>query len=69
MAAVEVETLRLPPSVLSVSVNTDRWKKQQLTVATEEVQAVEVTVAAVEVETLRLPLSPVSVSVDSHRWR
>ena len=50
MAAVEVEALRLPPSVLSVSVNTDRWKKQQLTVATEEVQAVEVTVAAVEVE-------------------
>ena len=37
-----------------------------LTVATEEVQAVEVTEAAVEVETLRLPLSPVSVSVDSH---
>ena len=30
-AAVEVEALRLPPSVLSVlsvSVNTDRWKKQ-----------------------------------------
>ena len=24
----EMETLRLPPSLLSVSVNTDRWKKQ-----------------------------------------
>ena len=28
VAAVEVETLRLPPSVVSVSVNTDRCKKQ-----------------------------------------
>ena len=28
VAAVEVETLRLPPSVMSVSVDTDRWKKQ-----------------------------------------
>ena len=59
MVAVEVETLRLPPSLVSVSVDGAGRASMEVT---------EV-VAAVQLQTLRLPPSVLSVSVNTDRWK